>query len=161
VWITTNYEALAQALVQKYKFGHLRAAAQPITRLMADTLPDFWGADQNYLLIPVPTATSRIRQRGFGHSELLAKRLAANLRMEHAQALRRLDQTRQLGSARQDRLTQLADSFVARSRHRVHGRKILLIDDVITTGGTLIAAANTLKAAGAAQVNALVFAKRL
>lgn len=158
VWISTNYDGTAQALIRQYKFGHLRAAAEPIIRLMGDAISSI---DRGCIVVPVPTATSRIRQRGFGHSELLAKKLAASWHLERYSALARLDQIRQLGAKRHDRLTQLAASFVVKNPHRIQGRNILLVDDVITTGGTLITAAKILKAAGASRVDALVFAKRL
>jgi ComF family protein len=165
VWINTNYEGAAQQLVRLYKFGQLRTASLPLARLMTGTFLGSGGqermAEDNYLVIPLPTATSRVRQRGFGHSELLAKTIVANLRLEYSNGLRRLGQSRQLGARRQDRLTQLAGSFAVKNPSRVAGRHILLIDDVLTTGGSLISAAKTLKSAGAKQVNALVFAKRL
>lgn len=161
VWITTNYEGLAQDLIRKYKFGHQRAAVDSIVRIMAATFLNRNKDQPDYLVVPVPTATGRIRERGFGHSELMAKKLAAGLGMEYSQALRRLGQTRQLGSLRADRLTQLADSFAAKYPRGVRGRNILLIDDVVTTGGSLISAAQALKLAGASRIDALVFAKRL
>jgi ComF family protein len=158
VWISTVYEGSGQELIQRFKFGHLRVAAQPISRLMIEALkhkPD------DYLVVPVPTATSRVRQRGFGHTELLVKEIAYQLKLPRAQALSRLGQTRQLGSARENRLKQLENKFVIKSPKLVEGQKVLLIDDVLTTGGTLIAATKTLRAAGANQVDALVFSKRL
>jgi ComF family protein len=165
VWISTNYEGMAQDLVRKYKFGHLRAAAESLARIMTNTFLNITGpnkiAIQDYLIMPLPTATSRVRERGFGHSELLAKVIAGTLRLEYSSSLRRLGQSRQLGAKREDRLMQLADSFAVKNPQRITGRKILLVDDVLTTGGSLISAAKTLKAAGAQQVSALVFAKRL
>jgi ComF family protein len=164
VWTSTNYEDEAQQLVQRYKFGHLRHAALPLAGIMSQTFADFAPAgyaSKQFLVVPVPTATSRVRQRGFGHSELLAKTIAMGLRFEYSTSLRRLGQTRQLGSSRDARLHQLEHSFALKNPKRVSGRDILLIDDVLTTGGTLISAAKALKSAGAEQVNALVFAKRL
>ena len=165
VWITTDYEGLAQDLVHKYKFGHLRSAADPLARMMIATFLDITLSNSidkgDFLVMPLPTATSRVRERGFGHSELLAKTIAADLKLEYSFALRRLGQSRQLGAKREDRLVQLASSFAVKNPRLIAGRKIMLVDDVLTTGGSLIPAANTLKAAGAQQVNALVFAKRL
>jgi ComF family protein len=159
VWISTNYEAQAQQLVRRYKFGHLRAAATSLARIMVNSLPEQF--DTNFMVVPLPTATSRIRERGFGHSELLAKTIASELRVEYSNCLRRLGQSRQLGSKREDRLSQLSNSFAVKNHQAVAGQTILLIDDVLTTGGSLSSVAKTLKAAGAKQVNALVFAKRL
>jgi ComF family protein len=161
VWIVTNYDKLTQPLVRKYKFGHLRAAAEPLAKMMVETMLMGKDITADYLVVPVPTATSRRRQRGFGHSELLAKQVAIRLRCQSANALRRLGQSRQLGSRREDRLTQLAGSFAVRRPGLVQGQKVLLVDDVLTTGGTIIAATRALKAAGAAGVDALLFAKRL
>ena len=161
VWISTNYEQMAQKLVRKYKFGHLRVAAEPIAEIMANTIKNSNRDGFDYLVVPVPTATSRIRERGFGHSELLAKTIATKLKLPYSPALRRLGQSRQLGSKREDRLTQLSDSFAVKSPKRIQGQCILLVDDVLTTGGTLISSAKTLRAAGASRVDALLFAKRL
>ncbi len=165
VWITTSHENLARELLSLYKFGHQRVASDPIAEMMAET---FSTASNKHslprsgiLVIPIPTATARVRERSFGHSELLARNIATRLGLERSNALSRLGQTRQLGSKREDRLTQLDDSFVLKQPRKVQERKILLIDDVVTTGGTLIAATKILRSAGAKQVNALVFAKRL
>src|SRR5260221_5733220 len=92
VWISTNYELVAQQLVRKYKFGHLRAAGGSLSRLMAETFLAANPSKQDYLVIPVPTATSQMRERGFGHSELLAKTIAQKLRLDRADGLRRLGQ---------------------------------------------------------------------
>ncbi|HZP55296.1 MAG TPA: phosphoribosyltransferase family protein [Candidatus Saccharimonadales bacterium] len=165
VWVTTNYENAAKKLVQAYKFGHQRAAADSLALLMITNLLDFKSiADLhslNYLVVPVSTATSRVRQRGFDHSSLLARKIANNLKIEYIEALTRLGQTRQLGTDRSARLKQLNGKFVVRYPDLLHGRNILLVDDVITTGGTLRAATKALRVAGASRIDALAFAKKL
>lgn len=161
-WIVTDHDGIARDLLSLYKFGHQRAAAEPIADLMANELLKYHGlATRDYLIVPIPTATSRIRERGFGHSELLAKRISSKLKSPYFNCLRRLDQTRQLGASREARLNQLNASFIVKNQKLIHGQRILLIDDVVTTGGTIIAATKTLRAAGAKQVDALLFAKRL
>lgn len=159
VFIYTHYEGVAAEVVRTYKFDHLRTAAQSLAAPMAAALRSYSGKD--YLITPVPTATSRTRARGFDHSELLAKTVAARLGLPRASLLRRLDQSHQVGSTREDRLKQIRGNLAIKSGKLVADQDILLIDDVLTTGGTLIAATQALKAAGARQVDALIFAKRL
>lgn len=165
VWITTDYEGTAKKLVSIYKFGHLRAAAEPIADLMAETFlsnnSDERIKKYRYLVVPVPTATSRIRQRSFGHAELLAHMLAGRLELEGASVLGRLGQQRQVGKRRANRLAQTKDNYFVRQPQKLAGRNILLVDDVVTTGATLQAVTSALRQAGARHVDALVFAKRL
>lgn len=165
VWITTNYDGAARALVKIYKFGHQRIAARALSRLMIETLHDFNNPSelekQNYLIVPVPTATSRIRQRSFDHSALLATTLARRMGAKSTEVLGRLGQTRQLGAKRSDRLFQPEGNYFVRSGPVIKGRNILLVDDVVTTGATLKAVTKVLRAAGAKRIDALVFAKRL
>lgn len=165
VWVSTNYEAAARELVKIYKFGHQRAAGDSLASLMIGTLLRFNEIqelrDLNYLIVPVPTATSRIRQRSFDHSSYLARRIARKLKTRHLNALARIGQTRQVGAERSVRLAQPAGNYLVRYPNLVEGRNILLIDDVVTTGATLRASTKALRAAGAARVDALVFAKRL
>ncbi|HSW78878.1 MAG TPA: phosphoribosyltransferase family protein [Candidatus Babeliales bacterium] len=165
VWISTDHDNIARDLLSLYKFGHQRVAAEPIARLMSDTFLKFnpfeSTAGKEYLIVPIPTATSRSRARGFGHAELLGRYIAANLKQERSDSLRRIGQSRQLGSAREKRLRQLSSSFLVKNPYKIRGRNILIVDDVVTTGGTIISATQTLLSAGAKQVDAILFAKRL
>jgi ComF family protein len=165
VWITTTYHSLSRDLVRKYKFGHQRPAAIPISKMMTNTFTgyaeDLTAERPNYLIVPIPTATSRVRQRGFDHSVLLARHLSKQLGLSYAQALGRLGQASQVGRGRSERLKQSAGQYFVRSNWQVQGQRILLVDDVITTGGTLLAATDALRRSGALRVDAIVFAKRL
>jgi len=161
VFVFTDYDGMARQLLTSYKFGHQRSASKPIAATMVQTIRRYQKPAKDYLIVPIPTATSRRRQRGFGHTELLAKHIAWQLMLERRESLRRLGHNRQLGASREQRLHQLQDSFIVRRQSLVKGRKILLVDDVVTTGGTIISAAQVLRQAGAASVDALLFAKRL
>lgn len=165
VWVSTTYDGAGAELLKSYKFGHQRAAAATLASIMADTLLSFLDVNilktANYLVVPVPTATSRLRQRGFGHSELLARKIAAHLGLKYIPALGRLGQNRQVGAKRAERLTQSEGKYFVRLPALVQNQRILLVDDVVTTGGTLRAATKVLRSASARRVDALVFAKRL
>lgn len=165
VWVTTNYSGAAKELVKIYKFGHQRAAANSLSDLMLQTLFDFNDERSvtklDYLIVPIPTATTRVRQRGFGHSELLARVLSHKIALQNAPALGRLGQTRQLGSKRSDRLKQPEGNYFIRLPRIIEGRNILLVDDVVTTGATIREATRVLRKAGAKRIDALIFAKRL
>ncbi|HET9850403.1 MAG TPA: ComF family protein [Candidatus Saccharimonadales bacterium] len=165
VFISAGYDSAVQKLIQRYKFSHQRACASSIASLMAQTLFDQNSDEQlcakNYLLIPVPTAASRVRQRGFDHTALLAEKLATILQMERAEALGRLGSSAQVGAGRTSRLKQAKGSYFIKKPVVIAGRNILLIDDVVTTGATLSETARVLRVGGARAVDALVFAKSL
>jgi ComF family protein len=146
---------LTKHMLWRLKFGRARAAAEDIARHMATQAPS-----GSYLIVPAPTASNRVRSRGYDQACLIAKALARYFpgRYTYAPLLRRQGHTRQLGTARALRLKQLDNSF--RVTRRIHSAQpILLVDDVITTGSTLQAAAQALQKAGATHIEALVFAQ--
>lgn len=157
VWVRTEYAGVMKDLVAAYKFNHARAGARVAAEALADALPYLPGT----IIMPVPTATTRVRQRGFDHADLLVKELAGRLNRVYIHALSRQGQSRQVGTKRAQRLKQMAGAFRASRPAEIYGAHVLLIDDVVTTGATLEAAARTLKKAGAKSVNAVVLAQKL
>lgn len=153
-----EYEGVARELVRALKFSGKRTAAEVMTNLMLPLLPAALPGAPCYI-VHVPTATTRRRQRGYDQAELLARALSAQSSLRHLPLLARLGHTRQVGTKRAERLAQLEHAFRARRESLIQGAHIILIDDVLTTGATLEAAARTLKAAGARRVDALVFAQ--
>ncbi|MCL6600010.1 MAG: ComF family protein [Alicyclobacillus macrosporangiidus] len=115
-------------------------------------------------LVPVPTAPDRLRQRGYDHTALLAARLSRHLGIPVLHALTRAVAagavTRsQTAKARRDRMISLEGAFcLARQAPSLQGRRLLLVDDVVTTGATLRACAKVLTAAGARNLVGLVVA---
>jgi ComF family protein len=153
-WSSASYEGVARNLVAALKFRHLL----PVAGLMADRIQ--WLAPAHMLsgtIVPVPPARSRLRRRGFDPAGELAAALAERLEAPLENCLARRGRQRQVGRRRAERLGQPpridAPGTVPRS--------VLLVDDVLTTGATLTACAQALRAAGAARVVAVTFARRL
>jgi ComF family protein len=153
---------LATAL-RRLKFRDRPDIARQLSPLLADGLGD--AARDIDLLVPVPLSWRRCMQRGYNQSDLLLSyaRSAAGVQVPIERlALRRCRHTRpQPGLSARARAQNVAGAFDtrARHRHRIAGRKILLFDDVATTGATLAAAARTLLDAGAACVVAVCAAR--
>jgi len=158
VHVATVYEDIAKDLVWKLKFDGAQAAAGIMAANMKFLLKNGRSA-REIVLVPVPTATSRVRQRGYDQADLLARALSRELGLPRLKCLARLGQTHQIGAGRRQRLQQLTSAFVVKKS--VFDTHIVLVDDVVTTGATLEAAAQVLKNAGAQHISALVFASPL
>lgn len=153
-WSSAAYEGVARDLVAALKFRRLL----PVADLMADRIQ--WLAPAHTLsgaIVPVPPAPSRLRRRGFDPAGELAAALAERLGSPLVPCLARRGGRRQVGRRRAERLGQPPRIHAA----AVAPRSVLLVDDVLTTGATLSACAQALRAAGAARVVAVTFARRL
>ncbi len=111
------------------------------------------------VLVPVPLHRWRLWWRRFNQSAVLAQRLGeATGRPVEVLALRRVKRTRsQVGLSQAERETNVARAFAVADPEAFRGRRVVLVDDVLTTGATANACARTLKRAGAARVDVLVF----
>jgi ComF family protein len=120
-------------------------------RIFAEDL----GLDAADVVIPVPIHWSRRFHRGFNQSELLCEAMESTI--VKPKALRRIRATRpQVGLTPEERRHNLQNAFACQAD--VSGKKVLLVDDVITTGHTVGECAKTLKNAGALEVTAIAFA---
>lgn len=154
----SGYGGVARELILQLKFGGLRPAAAYWARRLeplARALP----AGAPALVVPVPLGRRRQRQRGYNQSAEIARPLARQLGCACVpRALRRRRETSpQSGLDRAARIRNLEGAFVAAPL--VAGRRVLLIDDVLTTGATAHAAAAALCRAGAAEVYVLTAAR--
>lgn len=146
--------------VYALKFSGNRAMARALAEIAAPLLsqPDFSDVD---MIVPVPLHWRRYFQRSYNQSELLAKMLTRYLAKPCCQPLKRIRPTvRQATLTREERLKNLQGAFAVTRPAQVAGRKILLVDDVLTTGATLHAAAAALLSAGAESVVVFTVARR-
>jgi ComF family protein len=123
-----------------------------------------WGLPPPDLIVPVPLHPRRLRERGFNQSGLLAGEFAHKIKaLVSFDALRRKSQTLpQTRLNREERLRNVKGAFEISDAGKVRGRRILLVDDVFTTGTTLSECARTLKRkGGASEVHALTVTRAL
>jgi ComF family protein len=160
-WAPLAYEGVARDVVAALKFrgaipvGGLMAA-QLAANLPADLRPR---AGEPAAIVPVPPQRSRRRRRGFDPADVLARALGRRLGLPVRRCLRRRDRAgRQVGASRAQRRRQ--GRIVVRACAPSPGR-VLLLDDVHTTGATLEACARELRAAGAETVAAITYARTL
>lgn len=115
---------------------------------------------QNIIVVPVPLARKKEAQRGFNQSELLARYVSKKLGFRGGLALLKKKDTKpQMKLLRKDRLINLRGAFTIADKSLIFGKKVLLIDDVMTTNATLNECAKVLKESGAREVWGAVIAK--
>jgi ComF family protein len=147
-------------LIQDYKFHAEPGLVRSFATLLRATPwvePLLDGAD---LLLPLPLSPERLKQRGYNQALLLARQL--NAPKTHADVLLRIKHTpAQHTLKRAQRLSVLNDAFAVEPllADALKGRRVVLVDDVMTTGASLYAAARVLKAAGAVSIAGLVIAR--
>lgn len=108
----------------------------------------------------VPITKKRARWRGFNQSELLAQKIADITGVEFARLLEKIKETKsQVGLKKKERAVNLRGAFNVLDKEKVSGKRILLVDDVCTTGTTLSECARSLKENGAKEVWAITVAK--
>ncbi|HXW24310.1 MAG TPA: ComF family protein [Xanthobacteraceae bacterium] len=156
-----RYDDIARTLVHKLKYGDRLDLAPTLGRWMVQAGAALLAeADA---LVPVPLHWRRLWARRFNQSAALAEAIATRSRVpvSHA-ALTRVKATRQqVGLTASERALNVQGAFRVRAdaRPEVAGRRLVLVDDVLTSGATLDACARALLRAGAASVDVLVFAR--
>lgn len=147
-----RYEGAVREALLRLKFGGARAVAKDCGAILAECAAAELGGEFDRVTF-VPVSKRRRRKRGYDQAELLA-RAAARLWDTEAETLlrKRRDNPAQSSLGAEARRGNVAGMYEPLHRERIEGGRILLIDDIITTGSTLAECARTLKAAGAASV---------
>ena len=151
VWIHGG--PVAQA-IHRFKYRGRVDLARPLGNALAARV----GELKLDLVVPIPLSEERLRARGYNQARELARSLAAPVRTDAVRRIR--DRPTQVGRTPEQRRVELDDVFRANPR-RVRDRRVLLLDDVVTTGATALAAANALYREGAASVGLLALSASL
>ena len=155
-----RYDGVARTAIHRLKYRGARFLAPFLARLLAEALVR--RPIQTDLVVPVPLYAARERERGFNQSALIAAELSrlAGLPAPGPALLTRLTYHRpQVGLSAAERRRNVRDAFACPDPAAVAGRRVALVDDVMTTGATLEACAAALRAAGASAIVGLVVAR--
>ena len=157
-YIVSDRNGLLDDLIQEYKYHSVRALARPLAELLDKVIPK--NLPQNSIIIPLPTAANHVRTRGLDHTYLLAKNLAKIRHYQVEKILLRNQNTVQVGADKKTRLTQAKSAYRLNPKIKIKkDATYLLLDDIYTTGASLMAAKKLLKNAGAKNIKTAILAR--
>lgn len=153
-----------QLLHQALKYQNRPAYGHALGQRIGQGLQGIFPLDSiPHAIVPIPLHAKRYFERGYNQSFMLAAGISAITRIpiENRALVRSLHTSTQTGLGQDDRWKNVSSAFKITAPQAIHGRHILLVDDVLTTGATLLSAAHTLMGAGAQSVSlaTLAFAR--
>jgi len=156
------YEDSVRSSLLRFKFHGARAYGESYGRLLADSLRENPTGTYD-MLVWVPVSRLRRLRRGYDQSELIARSLSRELGLKSVCALKKIRHTRTQSGINgfENRKANVLGVYRVTAPEKVAGKRILLVDDILTTGATMSEAARMLKVAGAKEVHgAAVAAKK-
>ncbi|MCX6345498.1 MAG: ComF family protein [Armatimonadetes bacterium] len=157
------FDGTLREAIHQLKYNSRTALADPLAEIMVRSFPDTRLAGRIDIVVPIPIHRSRHLERGFNQAEELASRFCRRLRLTlSTNALVKTKKTQHQVDLPQDlRYTNVQGVFRVNNPASIAGKRVLLIDDVITTGSTLSEAAKALTGAGATSVCAYTLARSI
>jgi ComF family protein len=152
-----EYDGELRKLIHLFKYTGVTTLAKPLGAMLTRALP----RDEQFdVIVPMPLHWLRRWRRGFNQSELLAGVVGRRSGIAVSDAMTRRRSTNpQAGLTGAQRRLNVSGAFAVRKRPHIEGRRVLLVDDVFTTGATAAAAAAALRRAGATRVSVLALAR--
>jgi competence protein ComFC len=152
---------IVREIIHNFKYKRQIYLRHLVARWLCAALNDERLRERRFdIIIPVPLHPARQRERGFNQASLLAELLGAQMSIQSKPALERIRYTTtQTALDRAERMENLHNAFRLRKNMDVRGLRVLLIDDILTTGSTLSECARVLKRAGAISVHAATAAR--
>ena len=155
VYAVGRREGVLMKLTEDYKYKSIRKTAEVLAELMSHAIPKDFGVDEDVIVIPLPTIARHIRERGFDHTRLLAKKLAEYRGWKMKTPIFRINKTVQVGADEKTRKAQAGKAYMV-SGKMDSSKMYLLIDDVWTTGASMESAIRLMKKAGAYKIASAV-----
>ena len=149
------------ALIRRHKYGLDQSVGRALAEYRPDELP--LSAGDYDVVVPVPLHWRRLWWRGFNQAALLAGEVARrlNLPLDSTAVARRRFTTPQTSRHHDERIRNVRRAFVVAHPERIRNRRVLIVDDVMTTGATVDECARVLRAAGASSVDVFTLARVL
>lgn len=146
-------------LIYEFKYHHRLFLKETLAKALSNIIiNDYYLKDCNYL-VPVPLHKAKLRERGYNQSEILAKEISKIVDKEVLNCLIRKKNTKSQTKLKEDkRVENVKDAFVFNNNYNIENKKIILVDDVMTTGATLNSCAEVLLENKAKEVFGLVIA---
>jgi len=148
-------------VVQRFKYGRKVSLGKPLGRLMASGCSQFFPGTSFDLVIPVPLHPKRLRWRGFNQAVILAREVGRlwDLRVDPFILSRPKETPPQTQLPEDERRRNVRAAFVVNPHKSIKGKRLLLVDDVYTSGATVNECSRTLLRAGAKEVQVLTLAR--
>jgi ComF family protein len=167
IWVAADYnQKIIQDLIHNLKYNYLEEISADLAILIMrflqinNLIQEFRIYPDNFILVPVPLHPKRFLNRGFNQSELLADKLEKLSGLKTVKLLKRIKNTKtQIDLNRSERQINVRDAFEVKTDYPGN-KKIILIDDVLTTGSTLKECASVLWQAGYTEIYGLAVAQR-
>lgn len=156
-----KFETSLLDVIHQFKYKGKIAAGETIGRLMAEFEDDSFSSKGYSLIMPVPLHRKRLKERGFNQSLILARVIAErhSIRLDFNTLKRTIHTMPQTSLGREQRGKNVKGAFEVTDGEGIKGEKVLLIDDVYTTGSTVNECARVLVKSGAAEVAVLTLAR--
>lgn len=155
------YDGIIRKLILNYKFNHKSYIYRAFVTFFRKNEKLYLLFKKYDIIVPVPIGKKRVKQRGYNQSSLLAKNLAKNFNSEYDEniLLKVKDNKKQSDLNKEERILNAQNVYKLQNYSKILNKKILLIDDVFTTGSTCNECAKILKEAGAIKVGTFTIAK--
>lgn len=169
LYFSTEYKnPLLKNLIQSFKYQpFIKELSLPLSSLiinhfqLLDSPPLFYEEKSDFSLIPIPLEKRRLRWRGFNQAEEIAKKLSEflGLPLVNDVLIKEQETLPQAKLSDRERRENVLNSFFCKNKEKILGKKILLVDDIYTTGSTMKEAAKVLKKSGTKKIIGIVIAR--
>ncbi len=156
-----KYEDIVRDMIIKYKFQNKPYLYKTFSKIILKNEKTCGFLEKYDIIIPVPISRKRKHERGYNQTQLIAKEIAEilNIKLGNNILIKERDTKAQSGLSKKDRATNIKDVFKITDYKTIKNMKILIFDDIYTTGSTANECARVLKEAGAQKVGVLTIAK--